>query len=93
MRPRIPMSACPANVFILIEHCWDENPLLRPTFAKIRGGLSRLFGRAGENIVDHLIKSMERQTLALETDVAEKLQQFMDEKQRSDDILSQILPK
>ena len=93
LRPRIPLSTVSSEFLDLLEHCWDENPNVRPTFARIKIAISQTLRKTGDNIVDHLINSMERQTTLLEADIATKLRQFMDEKERSEDMLSQILPK
>ena len=47
----------------------------------------------GDNIVDLLFKRMEQYANDLELKVEEKTQQFMDEKNRSEQLLSQMLPK
>ena len=92
LRSRIPLSAYPADLQTFIDTCWDENPSMRPTFSRTRDGLNRILGRAGDNIVDHLMKSMKHQTARLESDIAAKLREFMVEKQRSDYMLTRILP-
>ncbi|OQV16420.1 Atrial natriuretic peptide receptor 1 [Hypsibius exemplaris] len=48
--------------------------------------------KAGDNIVDHLIRSMEKHALDLEHEAEQRMKDFMDEKRRSDDILTQLLP-
>lgn len=93
LRPRVPVSACPAAFRDLLEQCWEENSLLRPPFIRIRENLARILGRCGDNIVDYLIHNMERHAAKLEADVEEKMKQFMEEKRRSADILGQILPQ
>jgi atrial natriuretic peptide receptor A len=75
-----------------MERCWDEVPFGRPTFAKIKDQLKRIIGNVGDNIVDLLLKRMEQYAVDLELKVAEKTQQFMDEKNRSEQLLSQLLP-
>ncbi len=52
-----------------------------------------MLGDTGNNIVDHLIKSLERQTSQLESDAAQQIRRFMEEKQKSNELLGQILPK
>ena len=93
MRPKIPLSACPPNLVALIEQCWDENPSSRPTFSKVRDVLHRIIGKEADNIVDHLLRTLDQQTIKLEAEATLKLCQFAEERQRSEDLLSQILPK
>ena len=75
-----------------MERCWEEIPIERPTFQKIKDRLKKVVGDIGDNIVDLLFKRMEQYASDLEVKVAEKTQQFMDEKHRSEMLLSQLLP-
>ncbi|XP_055344144.1 atrial natriuretic peptide receptor 2-like [Paramacrobiotus metropolitanus] len=92
LRPPVPSSACGPRLYDLMEACWDENPLSRPSFPRIRSLLGRIVGHSG-NIVDSLIKSMERYAMTLEQQVEDQMHNFMEEKQRSEMLLSNLLPK
>ncbi|GAV02261.1 hypothetical protein RvY_12852 [Ramazzottius varieornatus] len=92
-RPVVSSSACSSELYNLMERCWDEYPIERPTFAKIKDGLKKVIGNSGDNIIDHLLKRMEQYANDLEAQVAEKTQQFMEEKRRSEELLSQLLPR
>ena len=76
-----------------MERCWEEIPLDRPTFIKIKERLRKIIGNLGDNLVDLLLTRMEQYANDLEDKVAEQTQQFMDEKNRSEQLLSQLLPK
>ncbi|XP_055346518.1 atrial natriuretic peptide receptor 1-like [Paramacrobiotus metropolitanus] len=93
MRPAVPLSACKTELYELMTLCWDEEPLLRPPFVRIKAVVAKVVGRAGENIVDHLIKRMEQYAAGLEHEVEVKMKQFMEERQRSAAFLAQLLPK
>ena len=93
VRPRVPRSACSNELYYLMERCWEEVPVERPTFSKIKDRLKKVIGSHSDNIVDVLFKRMEQYAMDLEVKVAEKTQQFMDEKNRSEQLLSQLLPK
>ncbi|OQV23376.1 putative Atrial natriuretic peptide receptor 2 [Hypsibius exemplaris] len=54
--------------------------------------LKRILGKTGDNIVDVLLQRMEQYTVDLELKVDEKTQQFMEEKERSEQLLGQLLP-
>ncbi|XP_055329218.1 atrial natriuretic peptide receptor 1-like isoform X2 [Paramacrobiotus metropolitanus] len=92
-RPQVPPSACSSELFGLMERCWEEYPIERPTFSKIKEGLKKVIGNSGDNIIDHLLKRMEQYAADLEAQVAEKTEQFVEEKRRSEELLSQLLPK
>ncbi|OQV12268.1 Atrial natriuretic peptide receptor 1 [Hypsibius exemplaris] len=93
VRPRVPRASCSNELYDLMERCWEEIPVERPTFPKIKERLKKVIGDFGDNIVDVLFKRMEQYAMDLELKVAEKTQQFMDEKNRSEQLLSQLLPK
>ncbi|OQV12253.1 Atrial natriuretic peptide receptor 1 [Hypsibius exemplaris] len=93
VRPRVPRSSCSNELYDLMERCWEEIPIERPTFPKIKERLRKIIGNVGDNIVDLLFKRMEQYANDLEQKVADQTQQFMDEKNRSEQLLSQLLPK
>ncbi|XP_055350346.1 atrial natriuretic peptide receptor 1-like [Paramacrobiotus metropolitanus] len=92
-RPKVPASACSSELYNLMERCWEEYPIERPTFAKIKDGLKKVIGNSGDNIIDHLLKRMEQYASDLEQQVEEKTAQFMEEKRRSEELLGQLLPR
>ncbi|OWA53393.1 Atrial natriuretic peptide receptor 1 [Hypsibius exemplaris] len=92
LRPRVPVSSCPSELHDLLERCWDESAMMRPTFPKIREALLKQMGKAGDSIIEHLIDSMEKHAAGLELEAENKMRLMVDEKKRSDDILCQMLP-
>ena len=72
---------------------WQNISNSRPNFAKIRTTAIKVIGRSGDNIVDYLIRQMERHAAELEHEVDKQMKQFMYERQRSADLLSVMLPK
>ncbi|GAU87943.1 hypothetical protein RvY_00723-2 [Ramazzottius varieornatus] len=93
LRPRVPRVSCSNEVYALMENCWSEFPLERPSFGKIKSNLTKIVGKTGDNIVDHLLKRMEEYASDLEQQVADKTAAFMEEKQRSEILLCQLLPR
>jgi Protein tyrosine and serine/threonine kinase len=93
LRPPVPLSACSQELYQLMERCWEEEPSLRPTFPRIKGYLAKATLNSNSNIVDSLIRTMEQYALTLELQVEEQMRNFMEEKGRSEQILSLILPK
>ncbi|XP_055329518.1 atrial natriuretic peptide receptor 2-like [Paramacrobiotus metropolitanus] len=92
-RPIIPPSACPGDLLALLHRCWAEYPSDRPTFSKLRESVKITAGNMGENIIDHLIKEMENYANSLESKVAQQTQQFLTEKEKTEELLCQLLPK
>ena len=75
-----------------MEQCWSEYPLERPAFSKMKSNLKKIIGKIGDNIVDHLISRMEEYARELEMQVRDKTSQFIAEKERSEQLLRQLLP-
>ena len=69
LRPPVPMSACSNELHSLMESCWDEDPVVRPTFPKIKAAVRSAIGKSGDSIVDHLIRRMEQHSVGLEHEV------------------------
>ncbi|OQV13909.1 Atrial natriuretic peptide receptor 2 [Hypsibius exemplaris] len=93
MRPNVPRAACAGDLYQLMEQSWSEFASDRPPFSRIKGFLKKIVGRGSDNIIDHLLERMEIYANNLEEQVAEKTRQFMEEKARSEELLSQLLPK
>ncbi|XP_055346504.1 atrial natriuretic peptide receptor 1-like [Paramacrobiotus metropolitanus] len=92
LRPPVPTSACVRELHDLLEECWEEDPSLRWTFIRIRQAVGKIFGKSERNLVGHLINRMEQYASSLEHQVEQKTKQFMEERQRSADVLEHILP-
>ncbi|OWA50762.1 Atrial natriuretic peptide receptor 1 [Hypsibius exemplaris] len=93
LRPPVPMSACSAALHEIMDNCWAEEPVNRPTTIRLRAMVQNAIKKSGDNIVDHLIKRMETYSSELEAQVDKKTKEFMEERQRAAGILQEILPK
>jgi hypothetical protein len=93
MRPNVPRSACSIELYQLMEDCWLEFFLARPTFSKIKDIVRKIVGRGAGNMIDYLLDRMEQYANNLEDQVTKKTQQFMEEKARSEELLAELLPK
>ncbi|OWA52553.1 Atrial natriuretic peptide receptor 1 [Hypsibius exemplaris] len=92
-RPMVPVSSCPGPLHALLEMCWDEHPMVRIPFIKIREILQKVLGKSGENIIEHLITRMDLYATELEHEAEEKMKMFVAEKERSEELLKGMLPK
>ncbi|XP_055341662.1 atrial natriuretic peptide receptor 1-like isoform X2 [Paramacrobiotus metropolitanus] len=94
-RPKVDANQCPPEITVLMKQCWASNPLERPRLAQIKSIMKESERNLGEHgsILDTLIRRMEQHTMELEHIVEEKAQQFMVEKEKSEQLLYQILPR
>ncbi|KAL5020199.1 hypothetical protein ScPMuIL_003091 [Solemya velum] len=82
------------KVIQLMCLCWEENHTERPSFAEIRRILKDAnWTIVGGNVVDTMMKRMEQYANNLEGLVEERTQAFLDEKQKSEELLYHILPR
>ncbi|OWA52554.1 Atrial natriuretic peptide receptor 1 [Hypsibius exemplaris] len=92
-RPVVPVSSCPEPLHALLEMCWDEHPMVRIPFIRIRDILQKTLGKSGDSIIEHLINRMDVYATELEHEAEEKMKMFVAEKERSEDLLNGMLPK
>ncbi|PIK56015.1 putative atrial natriuretic peptide receptor 1-like, partial [Apostichopus japonicus] len=83
---------CPQEFIQLIEDCWDSSPPNRPSFSQIRATLHRI-NPSKLSPVDMMMQLMEKYSKHLESLVAERTQDLLFEKQKTDRLLYSMLPK
>ncbi|KMY95374.1 uncharacterized protein Dsimw501_GD25238, isoform B [Drosophila simulans] len=92
-RPLIRERECPPDLLELMEKCWADNQEERPTFSTIRSNIRTIMKGFCENLMDDLLNRMEQYANNLESLVEEKTRQLSLEKQRTEELLYQILPR
>ncbi|KAK2151074.1 hypothetical protein LSH36_376g01001 [Paralvinella palmiformis] len=75
----------------MIRKCWAEDPAARPMFAQIRAILKKM-AKGNINIMDKVLKMMEKYAYNLESIVEERTQQLIEEKKKTDKLLYRMLP-
>ncbi|KAM6909403.1 atrial natriuretic peptide receptor 1 [Xenentodon cancila] len=83
---------CPADYVELIRRCRSHNPAHRPTFEQIKKFVHRI-NPIKVSPVDLMMNLMEKYSKHLEVLVAERTQDLMHEKQKTDRLLYSMLPK
>ena len=93
-RPVVNCEDCPRNLIKLMETCWSENPDIRPDFVKIKPYFKKISkGLTSTNFLDNLLNRMEQYAENLEKIVEEKAAIVIEEKNRAEELLYQILPQ
>ncbi|GAU93196.1 hypothetical protein RvY_05172-1 [Ramazzottius varieornatus] len=92
-RPRVPFDLCPPELYTIMLHCWAEEPDDRYDAQRLRSLLRAVPGNKNRNLMDDLMRRMEKYANDLEDKVNERTAEFMDEKKRSEDLLYQMLPR
>uniref|UniRef100_A0A3B3TD00 Guanylate cyclase n=1 Tax=Paramormyrops kingsleyae TaxID=1676925 RepID=A0A3B3TD00_9TELE len=83
---------CPSEYVELIRRCRSHNPTHRPTFEQIKKFVHRI-NPSKVSPVDMMMNLMEKYSKHLEVLVAERTQDLMHEKQKTDRLLYSMLPK
>ncbi|KAJ3599659.1 hypothetical protein NHX12_033615 [Muraenolepis orangiensis] len=76
----------------LIKKCWSHNLVLRPTFEQVKKALDKMNPHK-VSPVDMMMNLMEKYSKHLEAIVAERTQDLLQEKQKTDLLLYSMLPK
>ena len=75
-----------------MEACWKEDPTARPSLADIKAAVEAMDPRKGE-LIEHLVSMLEQYGNNLEHIVTKRTVQLTKESQRTEDLVSRLLPK
>ena len=76
----------------MIENCWDDEPKNRPDFNEILTKINKIHKYKNLNLVDNMIKRLERYTQGLEERVAIRSRELETEKTKVEYLLQELLP-
>ncbi|XP_070607616.1 retinal guanylyl cyclase 2-like [Erythrolamprus reginae] len=91
-RPSVPLENIPLKYIQLMKQCWSEAPNRRPTFDKIFEQFKTINKGKRTNIVDSMLRMLENYSNNLEELIRERTEELEMEKQKTDRLLSQMLP-
>merc|ERR1712080_319753 len=74
------------------DNCWNEVPSIRPKIAECKQKVSQIDPQKGE-LIENLISMLEMYSSNLENVVAKRTKQLQKESQRTEDLVSRLLPK
>jgi atrial natriuretic peptide receptor A len=83
----------PKEIAVIIQACWTEDPQERPSFRNMKISLKNSKLTKEGNIMDNLLKRMEKYAQDLEALVAERTGAFFEEKKKAEELLYQVMPK
>ena len=92
-RPKVQTEGLPKEFFQVMQACWREEPEARPTFRSIQTTLKGSKLHKEGSIMDNLLKRMEKYSQDLERLVAERTEEFFEEKKKAEQLLYQVMPK
>ncbi|KAI1289814.1 Atrial natriuretic peptide receptor 1 [Halotydeus destructor] len=93
-RPEVADGYAPVDLLDLMKSCWHEEPAARPDVAAVRSTLRRVTKDLNsKNFLDNLLNRMEKYANNLEQIVHDKTNSLLLEKEKTESILYQLLPK
>uniref|UniRef100_A0A8C3APZ8 Guanylate cyclase n=1 Tax=Cyclopterus lumpus TaxID=8103 RepID=A0A8C3APZ8_CYCLU len=92
-RPVLSVEESPVEVIQVIKHCWSEEPAKRPTFEEIFKLFKSISKGKKTNIIDSMLCMLEQYSSNLEDLIRERTEELEVERQKTDKLVAQMLPK
>ncbi|XP_034971274.2 retinal guanylyl cyclase 2-like [Zootoca vivipara] len=91
-RPSVSPENAPLECIQLMKQCWSEGPDRRPSFDEIFQEFKSINKGKRTNIIDSMLRMLEQYSSNLEDLIRERTEELEMEKQKTDKLLSQMLP-
>uniref|UniRef100_A0A8C5APX9 Guanylate cyclase n=1 Tax=Gadus morhua TaxID=8049 RepID=A0A8C5APX9_GADMO len=92
-RPVVSPDYAPAECIHLMKLCWSEQPDRRPAFDEIFNQFKDIHKGRKTNIIDSMLRMLEQYSSNLEELIRERTEELEIEKQKTEKLLTQMLPK
>uniref|UniRef100_A0A8C8DWN7 Guanylate cyclase n=1 Tax=Oryzias sinensis TaxID=183150 RepID=A0A8C8DWN7_9TELE len=91
-RPVVSPDYAPMECIQLMKQCWTETPDKRPTFDDIFDQFKNINKGRKTNIIDSMLRMLEQYSSNLEELIRERTEELEIEKQKTEKLLTQMLP-
>ncbi|NXM78023.1 GUC2F cyclase, partial [Serilophus lunatus] len=91
-RPNIAPDIAPLTCLQVMKQCWAEAPERRPTFEEVFHKFKTINKGKKTNIIDSMLRMLEQYSSNLEDLIRERTEELEIEKQKTEKLLSQMLP-
>ncbi|XP_041055269.1 retinal guanylyl cyclase 2 [Carcharodon carcharias] len=91
-RPTVSPDQAPMECIQLMKQCWSDQPERRPTFNEIFDRFKTINKGKKTNIIDSMLRMLEQYSSNLEDLIHERTEELEVEKQKTEKLLSQMLP-
>ncbi|KAK6296571.1 hypothetical protein J4Q44_G00327130 [Coregonus suidteri] len=91
-RPTVAPDQAPLECIQLMKQCWSEQPDRRPAFDEIFDQFKLINKGKKTNIIDSMLRMLEQYSSNLEDLIRERTEELEVEKQRTEKLLSEMLP-
>ncbi|XP_077401031.1 retinal guanylyl cyclase 2 isoform X2 [Vanacampus margaritifer] len=91
-RPLVSLDCAPLECIQLMKQCWNEQAEKRPTFEEIFDKFKDINKGKKTNIIDSMLRMLEQYSSNLEELIRERTEELEIEKQKTEKLLTQMLP-
>ncbi|XP_041635723.1 retinal guanylyl cyclase 2 [Cheilinus undulatus] len=91
-RPVVSPDYAPLECIQLMKQCWSEQPDKRPSFEEIFDQFKNINKGKKTNIIDSMLRMLEQYSSNLEELIRERTEELEIEKQKTEKLLTQMLP-
>ncbi|XP_055082663.1 retinal guanylyl cyclase 1 [Periophthalmus magnuspinnatus] len=92
-RPTVSVDEAPLDVIQVMKQAWSEEPEKRPNFEDIFKQFKNITKGKKTNIIDSMLRMLEQYSSNLEDLIRERTEELEVERQKTDKLLAQMLPK
>ncbi|KAF4086392.1 hypothetical protein AMELA_G00105810 [Ameiurus melas] len=92
-RPTVAPDQAPLECIQLMKQCWSEQPDRRPAFDEIFDQFKLINKGKKTNIIDSMLRMLEQYSSNLEDLIRERTEELEIEKQRTEKLLTEMLPQ
>ncbi|XP_034282965.1 retinal guanylyl cyclase 1 [Pantherophis guttatus] len=91
-RPSVSIDQAPMECIQLMKECWSEQPDRRPNINQVFDQFKSINKGRKTNIIDSMLRMLEQYSSNLEDLIRERTEELEVEKQKTDRLLTQMLP-
>ncbi|XP_056426099.1 retinal guanylyl cyclase 1 [Hyla sarda] len=91
-RPSVSLDQAPPECIHLMKQCWAEHPERRPNIDQVFDQFKTINRGRKTNIIDSMLRMLEQYSSNLEDLIRERTEELEVEKQKTDKLLTQMLP-
>uniref|UniRef100_A0AAQ5ZJU6 Guanylate cyclase n=1 Tax=Amphiprion ocellaris TaxID=80972 RepID=A0AAQ5ZJU6_AMPOC len=92
-RPTVSVDEAPLEVIQVMKQAWSEEPEKRPTFEELFKQFKSITKGKKTNIIDSMLRMLEQYSSNLEDLIRERTEELEVERQKTDNLVAQMLPK
>ena len=86
-------SESDSGMIQMMNDAWKEEPDMRPNMKTVKHQLKAMTRGRSVNLMDHIMKMMEKYTTGLEQTITDRAKQLTDEVKKAEMLLYRMIPR